>query len=161
MWWKSHGSFSENVKKNPECFQIDGCPPSVADLFSPTSLHPRSEGRHERTSRQTTANTPTQPLQMRRIIRSFLVVRFSFNCVGVIVFVRTTHIHLFRTPFSKEKQRHLFILSNYCFLYIEKKDVNGFICTYFLVIAAVSVMTQTKCDRLFLDHVLCYNFKLE
>lgn len=130
-WMKSHSSFSvaqlKIKKKKKECFQIDcsgtqtlgwGCrPPSVAHLFSTTSFYPMYEGRHECTSRQTTANTPTQPLQMCRIICSFLVVRFSFNCVGVFVFIRTTRIHLSRAPFTKEKQRHLFILSNYCFFF--------------------------------------------
>lgn len=108
------------------------------------------EGRHECTSRQTTANTPTQPLQMCRIICSFLVVRFSFNCVGVFVFIRTTRIHLSRAPFTKEKQRYLFILSNYCFFFFffnKKQDVNGFICTHFLVTAVFCLITQIKCDR--------------
>lgn len=65
-------------------------------------------------SRQTPENTPTQLLNMRKII----VTRRSgselfISCVGGFVFIRTTHPHLFRASFSKETQMHLFILSNY------------------------------------------------
>lgn len=109
-----------------ECFQSDssgpqmpgwGCrPPSVAHLFSPQSFYPMCEGRHKHTSKQTPANTPTQPLQMCRIIRSFLVVRFLFNCVGVFMFIRTTRIHLSGPLFQRETKAR-FIPSNYWFFF--------------------------------------------
>lgn len=69
---------------------------------------------------QTTENTPTQPLNMRKII----VTRHSGSelfifCVGGFVFIRTTHPHLFGAAFSKDTQMHLFICSNYC---LKKKN---------------------------------------